>query len=110
MRWPRPPRRRRPCCGAGPRCCGRESQAENRPADAWMRANGTPGSRAETALIESATDAEGDLSAALRADSGPASAMMAALLQRADGTEVAVPLRLGLRERFLPADGGPGVP
>ncbi len=82
----------------------------SRRADAWMRANGTPCSPAETDLIESATDAEWDLSAALRADSGPASAMMAALLQLADGTDVAVPLRLGLRERFLPADGGPGVP
>ena len=87
---------------------GHDPEASRR-ADAWMRADGTPCPPAQVALIASATDAEWELSAALRGDSGHA-AVMGALLQLAGGTDIAVVLRLGLRERFLPADGGPGVP
>ena len=82
----------------------------SRRADEWVRADGTPCPPAEVALIASATDAEWELSAALRGGSGPAAALMAGLLRLAGGTDVAVLLRLGLRERFLPADGAPGVP
>ncbi len=74
-----------------------------------MHADGTPCPPAEVRLIESATDAEWELSDAMRGEPGPSAAVTGALPQLPAGADTSVMLRLALREILLPA-GTPRVP